>query len=73
MLYDETPKPLLINSSESSQHHYIMGKAPNSERSHSGNTTTDQEQGSAQILGDGSRHLHRKLGVKEVQLFALSV
>lgn len=68
----EFQRPLLINSSEPTQHRHIMEKAPNIEQSHSGSITTDQEQGSTHTLDNGSRHLHRKLGVKEVQLFALS-
>lgn len=35
-------------------------------------STSQQEEGNVHILGSGSQQLHRKLGVKEVQLFALS-
>ncbi|KAE8350313.1 amino acid permease/ SLC12A domain-containing protein [Aspergillus coremiiformis] len=34
--------------------------------------SSDYEQGAAHSIGSGSQHLQRKLGVKEVQLFALS-
>ncbi|KIA75911.1 general amino acid permease [Aspergillus ustus] len=47
----------------------IMEKSPNADN---GSATTDQEQGSTHSHHDGSGGLHRKLGVKEVQLFALS-
>jgi amino acid permease len=49
-------------------------KSPNHEGIDSTSFTTDQEQGSFYTTNAGTetRRLQRKLGVKEVQLFALS-
>jgi amino acid permease len=49
-------------------------KSPNHEGVDSTSFSTDQEQGSFRTTdaGTGTRRLQRKLGVKEVQLFALS-
>ncbi|KAL2826281.1 amino acid permease/ SLC12A domain-containing protein [Aspergillus cavernicola] len=50
----------------------VTEKGPPPKSIDSSSETTDHEQQSSQAIGFGSQGLQRKLGVKEVQLFALS-
>ncbi|KAL4783741.1 amino acid permease/ SLC12A domain-containing protein [Aspergillus varians] len=47
-------------------------KPPDTKGIETTSITTDNEQGSTHTVDNGARHLQRKLGPKEVQLFALS-